>query len=212
MSTHWTGLWIGLLEFRCYEVRIEESEKGQQPPGVKPRTPLAWATSALPLNYGNQTTTNPQNPLYILHRWYWMPQSHTWQPLSMCHQNSIRCRLESSLYQERTMLSGFSHSKCSEHLTSCWKEMSFQQAICYLSLRWVNILYAWTVNSVNRLVKNPKHITTITFTPSLTFTHLQVVRNAYSSASRMPDYLLVIEMGEGYAWLKRWVLQCVLDS
>ena len=59
MSTYWTGLWIGLLEFRCYEVRIEESEKGQQPPGVKPRTPLAWATSALPLKYGNQTTTNP---------------------------------------------------------------------------------------------------------------------------------------------------------
>ena len=127
-------------------------------------------------------------------------------------QNSVRCRLESSLYQERTMLSGFSHSKCTEHLTSCWKEMSFQQAICYLSLRWVNILYAWTVNSVNRLVKNPKHITAITFTPSLTFTHLQVVRNAYSSASRMPDYLLVIGMGEGYTWLKRWLLQCVLDS
>ena len=28
-------------EFRCYEVKIEESEKGQQPPGVEPRTPLA---------------------------------------------------------------------------------------------------------------------------------------------------------------------------
>ena len=28
-------------EFRCYEAKIEESEKGQQPPGVKPRTPLA---------------------------------------------------------------------------------------------------------------------------------------------------------------------------
>ena len=142
---------------------IEKSEKGQQLPRVKPRTPLAWATSALPLNYGNQTTTNPQNPLYVLYRWYWMSQSHTWQPLSMCRQNSVRCRLESSLYQERTMLSGFSHCKCSEHFTSCWKEMSFQQAICYLSFRWVNKLYAWTVNSVNRLVKNPKHITAITF-------------------------------------------------
>ena len=41
---------------------------------------------------------------------------------------------------------------------------------------------------------------------------LQVVRNAYSSASWMPDYLLVIGMGEGYAWLKRWLLHCVLDS
>ena len=28
-------------EVRCYEVQIEESEKGRQPPGVKPRTPLA---------------------------------------------------------------------------------------------------------------------------------------------------------------------------
>ena len=31
-----------LKEFRCYEVKIEESEKGQQPLGVKPtKTPLA---------------------------------------------------------------------------------------------------------------------------------------------------------------------------
>ena len=28
-------------EVRCYEAQIEESEKGWQPPGVKPRTPLA---------------------------------------------------------------------------------------------------------------------------------------------------------------------------
>ena len=28
-------------EFRCYEAQIEESEKGQQPLGVEPRTPLA---------------------------------------------------------------------------------------------------------------------------------------------------------------------------
>ena len=36
------------------------------------------------------------------------------------------------------------------------RELSFQQAICYLGFRWVNILHAWTENSVNRLVKNPK--------------------------------------------------------
>ena len=30
-----------LKEVRCYEVKIEESEKGRQPPGVEPRTPLA---------------------------------------------------------------------------------------------------------------------------------------------------------------------------
>ena len=28
-------------EVRCYEAKIEESEKGRQPLGVKPRTPLA---------------------------------------------------------------------------------------------------------------------------------------------------------------------------
>ena len=33
-----------------------------------------WAMSTLP--------TSPHNPLYVLLRWYWMPQSHTWQPLS----------------------------------------------------------------------------------------------------------------------------------
>ena len=27
--------------FRCYKVKIEESEKGPQPPGVESRTPLA---------------------------------------------------------------------------------------------------------------------------------------------------------------------------
>ena len=59
--------------------------KGQQSPGVKSRTPLVWAASALPLSHNSRTTTNPHNPLYVLHRWYWMPQSYTWQPLSMCH-------------------------------------------------------------------------------------------------------------------------------
>ena len=43
-------------EFRCYEAKIEESEKGRQPPGVEPRTPLAWATSAVPLSHDNWTT------------------------------------------------------------------------------------------------------------------------------------------------------------
>ena len=68
---------------RCYEAQIEESEKGRQPPGVEPRTPLAWAASALPLSHNSRTTTNPHNPLCILHRWYWMPQSRTrWREFS----------------------------------------------------------------------------------------------------------------------------------
>ena len=30
-----------IKEVRCYEAKIEESEKARQPPGVEPRTPLA---------------------------------------------------------------------------------------------------------------------------------------------------------------------------
>ena len=52
--------------------------------------------------HDSRTTTRPHNPLYVLHRWYWMPQSHTWQPLSICHQNSPRDKLENYLHQERT--------------------------------------------------------------------------------------------------------------
>ena len=40
--------------------------------------------SSLMLSHDSQTTTNPHNPLYVLHRWYWMLQL---QPLSMCRQN-----------------------------------------------------------------------------------------------------------------------------
>ena len=32
---------LEIKEIRCYEAQIEESEKGWQLPGVKPRTPLA---------------------------------------------------------------------------------------------------------------------------------------------------------------------------
>ena len=32
---------IIINEFRCYEAKIEESEKSRQSPGVEPRTPLA---------------------------------------------------------------------------------------------------------------------------------------------------------------------------
>ena len=84
--------------------------KGRQLPGVEPRTPLAWAASALPLSHDSRTTTNPHNPLCVLHRWYWMPQSHTWQPLSMCYQNSVRGWPENSLHQER-IASSWGHSQ-----------------------------------------------------------------------------------------------------
>ena len=80
---------------------------GRQSPGVEPRTPLAWATSALPLSHDSQTTTNPHNPLYVLHRWYWIPQLHIWQSLSMCRQNSNRGWPEIISIRKEPMLSGF---------------------------------------------------------------------------------------------------------
>ena len=42
--------------------------KGRQSPGVKPRTPLAWAANALPLSHDSRTTTNPHNPLLDQHK------------------------------------------------------------------------------------------------------------------------------------------------
>ena len=80
-----------------------------------------WAASALPLSHNSRVTTNPHNPLYVLHRRYRMTQPHTWQPLSMCRQNSVRGRQENSFHQERSRAECFSHSKCSEHFASRWK-------------------------------------------------------------------------------------------
>ena len=55
-------------EFRCYEAKIEESEKAgsrrESNPGHLPR-----AASALPLSYDNRTITSPHNSLCVLHRW-----------------------------------------------------------------------------------------------------------------------------------------------
>ena len=46
-----------------------------------------------------------------------MPQSHTWQSLSMCCQTPLGADWKSC---PPGMLSGFSQSKCWEHLASCW--------------------------------------------------------------------------------------------
>ena len=101
-------------EFRCYERKV----KSRQSPGVEPRTPLAWAANALPLSHNSRTTTSPHNSLCVLHRWYGMPQSHTWQPLSMCRQNSVRGQPENSLRQERTHAECFS-TICAVHIEDC---------------------------------------------------------------------------------------------
>ena len=58
-------------------------------------------TGPLPLSYNNRTTTGPHNLLYI----YCtggseVPQSHTRQPFSMWHQNSVRHRLKNPPHQE----------------------------------------------------------------------------------------------------------------
>ena len=55
-------------KFRCYEAKIEESEKAGSRQESNPGH-LACAASALPLSYDNRTTTSPHNPLYVLHRW-----------------------------------------------------------------------------------------------------------------------------------------------
>ena len=52
-------------KFRCYEAKIEESEKAGSHRESKPGH-LACAASALPLSYDNRTTTSTHNPLYVL--------------------------------------------------------------------------------------------------------------------------------------------------
>ena len=62
--------------FRRYEAKIEESEKaGSHWESNQDTSHLN--RQFLPLSHDSWTTTNPHNPLYVLHRWYWMPQSHT---------------------------------------------------------------------------------------------------------------------------------------
>ena len=85
----------GDCRHRCYEAKLEVSEKAsccqKSCPGhlrLKPSVLCHWATAA-----GQLPTLTI---LYVLHRWYWMPESHTWQPLSMCRQNSVRGRPENS--------------------------------------------------------------------------------------------------------------------
>ena len=66
---------INEYEFRCYEVKKEETKKAscrrESNPGhlwLEPPALCHWATTAW------QPPT-PQNPLLVLHRWYWLLQS-----------------------------------------------------------------------------------------------------------------------------------------
>ena len=103
-------------KFRCYEAKIEESEKAGSRRESNPGH-LACAASALPLRYDNRTTTSPpQSSIYTAQVGLKCPSCNTWQPLSMCRQNSVRGRPENSLHQERTHAEWFSQSKCLELL------------------------------------------------------------------------------------------------
>ena len=81
-------------------MKIEENEKAGNCWELNPEH-----LSLEPPVLGHWATTTGQPPtlsiLYILHRWYWMSQLHTWQALSMYHQNSIRGWQENSLHQEK---------------------------------------------------------------------------------------------------------------
>ena len=60
-----------------FEAKIEESEKAGSCRKTNPGH-LACAASALPLSHDSRTTTNPHNPLYILHRYLSLtPGSHS---------------------------------------------------------------------------------------------------------------------------------------
>ena len=70
-------------EFRCFEAKIEESEKAGSHWELNPGH-QARAASTLPLSYDNWTALN-HNPLYVLPE---MLQSQTWQQLSMWFSKS----------------------------------------------------------------------------------------------------------------------------
>ena len=89
-------------KFRCYEVKIEESEK---PAVVRSRT---QDTSGLSRQC---SATEPQQPdnhqpsqssMCTAQVALNAPVAHLAEALSMCRQNSIRGRPENSLHQERT--------------------------------------------------------------------------------------------------------------
>ena len=51
-----------ISEFGCYEAKVEESEKGRQPLGVEPRTPLAWPARQNLSSWQHWATTAAQPP------------------------------------------------------------------------------------------------------------------------------------------------------
>ena len=90
--------------------------KSQQSPGIEPGTPgLCSQCSATELRQPDNHQPS-QSSICTAQVGTEMPQLHTWQPISVCRQNSIRGWPESSLIRREPMLSGFSQSKCLELL------------------------------------------------------------------------------------------------
>ena len=90
-------LTLELHELRCYEAKIEESEKAGS------RWELNQDTSGL----GSQCSATELR----------QPDNHQPSQSSIC---TAQVELN-SLHQQRTHAEWFSHSKCSEHLASRWK-------------------------------------------------------------------------------------------
>ena len=113
LASRWKYKW-----FRCYEVKIEESKKAghcqELNPGhlwLEPPVLCNWAMTA---GWPSTLTILDHD---LLHRWYWMSQLHTWQPLSICHQNSIKGLPENSCHQERTNVEWFA----AVHIEVLWR-------------------------------------------------------------------------------------------
>ena len=75
-----------------------------------------------------------------------------------------------------------------ENCYSCKRGIVISTSHLLSEFRVSNILHAWTVNSVNILVKNPKHISAFTFSSK---------PNVYSSASQ----------ASSLAFVMRWIIR-----
>ena len=86
ISIRASGLMLEINEFRCFEAKKKRKVKKLAVAGSQTQGHL-WLELPV-LSHNSRTTTSPHNPLYVLYKWYWMPQSHTWQPLCMCHHGT----------------------------------------------------------------------------------------------------------------------------
>ena len=103
------------------------------------------AISALPLSNDSRRTTDPHNPLCVLHSWYWMPQLHTfWVVFSLWENHSAWLKPEVSWRVQLPATASFfpffyfclitskfiyfqCEAWCSQHLEFMWhKQIQFK--------------------------------------------------------------------------------------